>query len=184
MRCLVRNRAPVITVESLFLLPLTPPKKCDFAKFLYKLQTARANNKQIYTRSIKLLDLALLLSKYRWQIDVLVENKAKEIIPLKTDTRALLVIYSIANIIETSRTYVKNYQQYLRILRKEFYLTVTLTAAYIGALSSLSLTRRSQNCDNFYSSYKSVREPCIQGFNLNITILPKGWIKIALLSQD
>jgi hypothetical protein len=183
MRRLVQVMAPDISVDSLFLPPLTPPEEGDFAEFLAELWAARADNVQIFTRSVKLLGLALLLSQYGWQIDVFVENEAGETIPLKTDTRALSVIYSMSNTQGTGREYVENHRRYLKMSRREFYPTAVCTAAYMGEVSGLSLAKTSADRNNFWKGYCIAQVACANGFNLNISLLPEGRISLTIQSR-
>ncbi|KAK0724316.1 hypothetical protein B0H67DRAFT_640881 [Lasiosphaeris hirsuta] len=125
----------------------TPQEKGDFVEFLVELWTSNAEVAKIFTRSIiKLLGLALLLSEYGWQIDVFV--------PLKTDTRALSVIYSVVNTTATSsRKYVENHQRYLRVSRREFYPTAVRTTEYMGHVSGLTIAKSPSDRDKFEMVY-------------------------------
>ena len=179
---LVQRMAPNLSVDSLFLPPLTRQEEGDYAEFLVELWTSRADYVQVFTRSVKLLGLALLLSEYGWQIDVFVENEDGET-PIKTDTRALSVIYSISNAQRSGREYVENHKRYAKMSRREFYPTAICRPAHMGEVSGLSLGKESTDPDSFYKGYRIAQWFCASGYHLNIGLLREGRISMTIQSR-
>ena len=137
-----------LSADTLFLPPQNQQEEGDFVEFLAQIWSAQADGVQIFTRSVKLLGLALLLSEYGWQIDTFVEPGdpedgavAAKRIPIKSDLEALSVTYSVANTPEaSSRRYVENHHRYARIMQKnQFYPTASCSAGHMGEVSGLSL---------------------------------------------
>jgi len=183
MRRLVQLKAPEVLVDAMFHPAQTPQEEGDFVEFLVELWTSHADETEIFTRSIKLLGLALLLSEYGWQIDVFVEIEAEEFIPLKTDTRALSVIYSVAKTPATrSRKYVENHQRYLRVSRREFYPTAVCTTEYMGQVSGLTLAKSSSDRDKFEMGYEAARGFYELNYEIKVSLMPEGRISMKIES--
>lgn len=175
-----------LSADSLFLPPRTPQEEGDFVEFLAQIWSAEADGVKIFTRSIKLLGLALLLSGYGWQIDVFVENEDGDTIPLKTDTRALTVIYSVADTPEArNRPYVENHPRYSKSLlsTKAFYPTASCTAAHMGEVSGLSLAHTSSCRNNFDQGYLIAGNSCDRAFDLDLSIDLEGRILMQVQSR-
>jgi hypothetical protein len=172
---MVRTKAPYIAGHTLFLPPRTPSEEGDFAELLVDIMSAKADGVKIYTRSLKLLGLALLLTQYGWEIDVFVENETLEIVPIIVDTALLSVIYSSAPI---QREYVENHNRYNSMSRSEFYSTAICPIINIGEVSGLSIsnTEKDQRC--FMLGYKIIERYWNQNLESEIHITLEGLLSM------
>ncbi|KAI0164297.1 hypothetical protein GGR52DRAFT_113911 [Hypoxylon sp. FL1284] len=177
-RDLVKSKAPHIRDHTLFLPPRTPAEEGDFVEFIVELWSARVDGDKIYTRSAKLLALALILSEYGWQIDVFVETDGLEIISLKEDTTALSVIYS-SSINSKAREYVENHNRYVRISRN-LHSTASCVASQIGEVTSRSLSEREGYRQSFIAGYNSVSRFCDAAVEFRLEILDSGKIRLGI----
>ena len=186
-RLVLQSTGSKLSADSLFLPPRSPQEEGDFVEFLAQLWSAQADGVQIFTRSIKLLGLALLLSEYGWQIDVFVEDEDGDSVPLKTDTGALTVTYSLANTADArNRQYVENHPRYSKSLlsTRAFYPTASSTAAHMGEVSGLSLAHTPSCRNNFERGYSIASNSCNRSFNFDLSIDTQGRILMAVQPQD
>ncbi|KAI2779658.1 hypothetical protein F4815DRAFT_472826 [Daldinia loculata] len=180
-RRLIRENAPHIRDHTLFLPPRTPAEESDFVEFIVELWSAQADGEKIYTRSVKLLALALLLSEYGWQIDILVESDDPEMVHVKTDTGALSVIYSSATTTtDRDRKYVENHNRYSKMSKgfHIFYPTACCLAAHIGEVTGRSLSRTEDDQKHFMYGYKAVNLFYEKHADLQVKVGPSGHIRL------
>ncbi|KAL4756030.1 uncharacterized protein BDW70DRAFT_26914 [Aspergillus foveolatus] len=174
---LVRMRAPHIARHTLFLPPRLSPEEGDFVEFLAQILSANVDGQEIYTRSTKLLGLALLLSHYGWQIDVSVENEAMETVDLVGETKALRVIYSTAGI---NRHYVENHDRYIRSSRRPFYPTASCMAAQMGQAAAFSLSETENDPGDFMAGYAAAQRFFLNHVKPEVQLTNDGLIAMAL----
>ncbi|KAI1485659.1 hypothetical protein F5X96DRAFT_311643 [Biscogniauxia mediterranea] len=84
--------------NTLPIVPRFPHGEDDLASSMATLLLARGSRSQerLYTRSTKLLSLALLLSGWGWDIEILVENDDMEMMPIRAGSGAICVVYTTA----------------------------------------------------------------------------------------
>ncbi|KAI1657174.1 hypothetical protein F4813DRAFT_360498 [Daldinia decipiens] len=181
IRRLIRENAPHIRDHTLFLPPRTSAEESDFVEFIVELWSAQADGEKIYTRSVKLLALALLLSEYGWQIDILVENDDLEMVHVKTDTGALSVIYSsTTTTTDKDRKYVENHNRYSKMSTgfHIFYPTACCLAAHMGEVTGRSFSRTEDDQKHFMYGYKAVNTFCEKHVDLQVKVGPSGHIRL------
>jgi hypothetical protein len=184
---LVESMAPEISApDTMFLPPSTRSEAGDFVQFLVDLWRSDADGKEIFTRSIKLLGLALLLSEYGWVIDVYVESKTGTIKPIKTDTKALSVIYSMADTQKArERQYVENHRAYVRTSRNEheFFPTAVCVAGQMGPVSGMSFAKTITELSRFETGYKHAQQFCL-AYHISTNVCPQGRISMTVQKRE
>ncbi|KAF5026904.1 hypothetical protein F66182_934 [Fusarium sp. NRRL 66182] len=179
---LIKTKAPHIRHESLFLPPFNPPEEQDFVAFIVKLWASKADGQVIYTRSVKLLALSLMLSDYGWYIDVFVEREDSNsdgptLVPIKQDTGAFSVIYSSVLSPDSDRVYVENHEKYY-LSRAEPYASSICKTVHMGETSGLSLSRTNRDQQAFMRGYEAMDEFCKNRLAFKVTVSIEGRIKV------
>ncbi|KAI6082603.1 hypothetical protein F4821DRAFT_246841 [Hypoxylon rubiginosum] len=175
---LIKSAAPHIQDHTLFLPPRTPAEEGDFVEFIVELWSARIDGEKIYTRSVKLLALALLLSEYGWQVDVFVESDAR-IVPVKGDIMALSVIYSSDVTSSKSRQYIENHNRYVRMSRSS-HPTASCIAAHMGEVTSRSFSASEHHRLGFMAGYNSFNSFCDSAIGFQIKLRDSGKIRLGI----
>ncbi|KAL5591914.1 hypothetical protein FOVSG1_010803 [Fusarium oxysporum f. sp. vasinfectum] len=179
---LIKTKAHHIRHESLFLPPFNPPEEQDFVAFIVKLWAAKADGEVIYTRSVKLLALSLMLSEYGWYIDVFVERESLDsdipiIVPIKQNAGAFSVVYSSVLSSDSDRVYVENHEKFY-MSRTEPYATSICKIVHMGEVSGLSLSRTNQDQYAFMRGYEAMEEFCTNKLHFKTTVGIEGRIKL------
>ncbi|KAI5928488.1 hypothetical protein F4810DRAFT_643865 [Camillea tinctor] len=184
VQSLVKSKAPQVKPYTMFLPPRSAPEENDFVEFVVRLWSVKADGEKIYTRSVKLMSLALLLSEYGWQIDVFVENEDSVIIPIKADTNSLSVIYSPTSAGDRSREYVENHGRHIRSWRNSrFHPTAVCSIEQMAEVTGRCFSTTEDNYNCFMMGYNAVRKFCDEFVSFNITVQPSGQIGLRIDTQ-
>ncbi|KAI0596403.1 hypothetical protein F4775DRAFT_564416 [Biscogniauxia sp. FL1348] len=92
-----KKEAPRAGKNTLPFAPQFPHGEDDLMRSMATILSARGSSQKIlYTRSTKLLAVALLLSEWGWDIEILVENDDMEVVPIRAGSSAMCVVYTPA----------------------------------------------------------------------------------------
>ncbi|VUC21721.1 unnamed protein product [Clonostachys rosea] len=188
---LLKAHAPQVHTHKMFLPPMLPAEEQDFVVFIARLWSSKVEGEIIYTRSIKLLALSLLLSEYGWQIDIYVEKQKQESpvsgestesIAIKAGTGSLIVVYSTLPT-NDDRSYVENHASF-PLKTEQKYPTSACKAAFMGEVSGLSLARDEDDQVAFMSGYKAIDNFFNEHVELKVLLNPVGMITMTLICDS
>ncbi|KAI1091963.1 hypothetical protein F5B19DRAFT_241487 [Rostrohypoxylon terebratum] len=183
----VRNRVesyapPRIKRHALFLPPRLAAEEGDFVEFIVRLWSSQVDGEKVYVRSTKLLALALLLSEYGWMIDTLLEDDNLQMVPIRTDTGALSVIYGSLMAEDPQREYIENHTRHVKIhSRKSFHPTAVCPLLHMGEVTGRSFSNSEEDQGSFMRGYDASSGFCSP---FNVEVRPSGHIRLGIESCE
>lgn len=187
---LLAGRFPEGHWHTLFFPPRRPVEEIDYALFLTKMLSRTADNEVVYIRSMKLLGLALLLSKYGWMINIsieLLDGSTHHVLPIGGPAvGALNIIHSfVSSETHPSRSYLENHSLTLprSFVSRRIHRTANSSVGNMSEVLSLALTGNRDDASRIQRAFDMVRDVWQRDYTVGPLLQSGGRVRVALLPR-